>query len=103
MARRTSIKDDWMELPAACFETLCFGDLKVGQQFICLPQPGDNHGHGGFKGAHWVFTKTREQVRRTMGKVSMPYSREVPHGRAMNNKHRTRSDFPLSMPVILVE
>lgn len=103
MATRTNIKARWMKLPVACFETLRFGDLEIGQQFICLPQPGDNRGHGGFRGVHYIFTKTRTRVYETMGKVSMPYSREVPHGRARNNKHQTRTDFPLSMPVILVE
>lgn len=92
------LKMDWMEMPDECFNPLTFGELKVGQEFICLPCPGDNHGHGGFKGAHYIFTKTHEVV--TEAAPGMPYG--IPHGRAMDNR-QIPSDFPLSMYVILVE
>ncbi len=94
------LKEEWMQFPEECFETLTFGELATGQQFICLPQPGDNHGHGGLKGAHWLFTKTEESV---LAPEGSPYHKDFPHGRAMNNKRQVASDFPLSMPVILVE
>lgn len=71
------------EMPANYFETLTFGKLEIGQKFISFPVPGDNNNHGGFKGAHYIFTK-------------------VNHNKAVNNKGIS-TDFPDSMPVILVE
>lgn len=38
-------------------EKLTFEDLKIGDRFIAFPLPGDNSGHGGYKGAHWIFMK----------------------------------------------
>jgi len=38
-------------------EKLTFGDLKEGDKFIGFPLEGDNDGHGGFKGTHWIFEK----------------------------------------------
>ncbi len=43
------------------FEPMTFGELKVGERFICMPVPGDNHGHGGFRGVHWIFIKINEE------------------------------------------
>ena len=43
-------------------EKLTFSQLSVGQKFIFFSSPGDNEGHGGFKGAHNVFEKTEDQV-----------------------------------------
>ncbi len=91
------------KMPKKCFEVLTFGDLRVGQQFIGCPTPGDNRGHGGFKKAHYVFTKTHYRVMSTGGEVDLPYDPAVPHGRAMKNCNQMISNFPLSMPVILVE
>lgn len=95
----SQLKSDWMEMPGECFEPLTFGGVKVGQKFICLPLPGDNHGHGGFKGAHYIFTKTHEVV--TEAAPGLPYG--IPHGRATNDRRKILSDFPHSMFVILVE
>jgi len=36
---------------------LTFGELAVGERFICWPSSGDNSGHGGYKIAMRVFTK----------------------------------------------
>lgn len=93
------LKAKWVEMPSECFEPLTFGELKIGQEFICLPCPGDNSGHGGFRGAHYIFTKTHEVF--TKAAPGLPYS--IPNGRAMNNHSQIPSDFPLSMFVILVE
>ena len=71
-------------------ELLTFGELKVGQVFIGFPLPGDNSGHGGFRKAHYVFIKTHQSIT------------ETGHGRAVNRRG-VPSDFPNSMPVILVE
>lgn len=38
-------------------EKLKFSDLKVGDVFISFPIPGDNSGHGGYKGKHFAFIK----------------------------------------------
>ncbi|KKR10350.1 MAG: hypothetical protein UT37_C0003G0049 [Parcubacteria group bacterium GW2011_GWA2_39_18] len=64
MMRKSSfgLKTKWMKMPAEYFEALTFGELRIGQKFICLPTPGDNHGHGGFKKAHYIFTKTHQRV-----------------------------------------
>ena len=92
------LKDKWMEMSEQCFEPLTFGELEVGQKFICLPCPGDNHGHGGFRGTHHIFTKTHEIIK-TLASV---YAGN-PTGRAMNNSRQTPSDFPHSMFVIRIE
>lgn len=92
-------KREWLGMSDACFETLTFGELQVGQRFISLPIPGDNHGHGGFKGPHFVFTKTKDVV--TEAAPGMPYS--IPHGVAMNDHRGITSDLPHSMPVVLLE
>lgn len=93
------LKANWMEMPGVWFEPLTFGELKIGQKFICFPLPGDNHGHGGFRGANYIFTKTHEVV--TEAAPGLLY--EIPHGRAMNDHRQIPSDFLLSMFVILVE
>jgi hypothetical protein len=36
---------------------LILRDLKAGSRFICFPVDGDNHGHGGYKGGHYVYQK----------------------------------------------
>jgi hypothetical protein len=79
-------------------EVLTFGELKVGQFFIGFPLPGDNSGHGGFRKAHYVFVKTHQSI--TEAEPGMPYG--IPHGRAVNRRG-VPSDYPNSMPVILVE
>ncbi|MDA2935972.1 hypothetical protein MYX06_02035 [Patescibacteria group bacterium AH-259-L05] len=38
-------------------EALQFKDLKVGDKFIAMPLPGDDSGHGGFKGEFPIFKK----------------------------------------------
>lgn len=95
----SQLKSRWIEMPDECFEPLTFGELEIGQKFICLPLPGDNHGHGGFKGAHYIFTKTHGVVGEAA--PGLPYG--VPHGRAMNDHRKIPSDFPNSMFVIRVE
>lgn len=95
------LKSDWMEMPGECFEPLTFGELKICQKFICLPLPGDNSGHGGFRGTYHIFTKTHEVV--TEAAPGLSYG--IPHGRgkATNDRRNLSSDFPHSMFVILVE
>lgn len=38
-------------------DKLTFGDLKSGDKFIAFPLPGDDEGHGGYKGGHVLFYK----------------------------------------------
>lgn len=59
MASRAAreLKKEWVEMSAECFEPLTFRDLKVGEKFIYLPSPGDNHGHGGLRSGSYVFQK----------------------------------------------
>ena len=56
------LKKDWMKMPVECFETLTFGDLEPGDMFITLPMPGDNGGHGGFKGGAYIFKKLKRSI-----------------------------------------
>ncbi|MEK7516375.1 MAG: hypothetical protein AAB562_02145 [Patescibacteria group bacterium] len=86
-------------MPGKCFEPLTFGELKIGQKFIGLPLPGDNHGHGGLRGTEYLFTKTDESI--TEAGPRLPYG--IPHGRAVNISRGVWSDFPTSMYVIRVE
>lgn len=74
-------------------DILTFGELKVGQKFIGMPIPGDNAGHGGYRGAHWLFIKTQMKVK--------GYS--IPHGRSVRINDGQECDDPNEMPVILVE
>lgn len=89
-----AVKAAWMAMPDACFEVLTFGELGLGQKFISLPRPGDNSGHGGFRGSHYLFIKTMQKANREYG---------TPHGSATNVQRGVSSDLPDSMPVILVE
>lgn len=91
------LKEQWMEMSEQYFEPLTFGELKVGQKFICLPCPGDNQGHGGFKENHYIFTKTHEVVKTLAGVYA-----GSPMGRAMNNSKQI-SDLPHSLLVIRIE
>lgn len=86
-------------MPEEFFKTLTFGELTVGQKFICLPSPGDNQGHGGLRAAHYLFIKTDMHV--TDAAPGLRYG--IPTGRAINVTRGVPSDFPDSMPVILVE
>ena len=40
-------------------DKLTFSELSVGDSFIVFPEPGDNAGHGGYKGSHNVFKKMK--------------------------------------------
>lgn len=51
------LKKQFSEMPAEMYEPLTFGDLNQGDKFIPLPLPGDNSGHGGFMGSHYMFVK----------------------------------------------
>lgn len=95
----SQLKSDRVEMPDECFEPLTFGELKVGQKFVGFPLPGDNSGHGGFRGAHYIYTKTHEVV--TEAAPGLSYG--IPNGRAVNDRRQIPSDFPHSIFVILVE
>lgn len=63
-------------------EKLTFGKLPIGEKFICLPVEGDNSGHGGFKGAHYIFKKMDNEsgLRKTKGQRStFPSTMEIIH------------------------
>lgn len=79
-----SLKKELMNTPEEDFETLTFSELEEGQRFICLPSPGDNKGHGGFRKAHRLFKKTNED-------------------RAKNEKTGFENMLPGSLGVILIE
>ena len=96
-------KNSWMRMPASFFKTLTFAELEVGDKFICLPTPGDNDGHGGFRGMHNIYVKTQKAVADTGGRKPLPYHEDYPHGRARKTRIGTTSDLPHSMPVIQVE
>lgn len=39
-----------------------FEELNLGDKFICPLSPGDNSGHGGLKGAPYLFSKVGERT-----------------------------------------
>lgn len=96
-----NLKKTLVNTPEEEFEPLTFGELGIGQKFICLPSPGDNNGHGGLRKAHWLFQKIKDKVEEV--KPGIPYHKDHPHGMAINTKNGTESDFPLSMLVTLIE
>jgi hypothetical protein len=73
-----------------CAHKLTFGELAVGDRFVCWPIPGDNDGHGGFKGSNRLFTKSMYV------NASMPHSGEALNGSGIS------STFPHTMNVIKV-
>ena len=51
------LKEDFSSQPEEFYKILTFGDLNVGDRYVSLPVPGDNGGHGGFRGTHYLFEK----------------------------------------------
>lgn len=88
------LKARYVEMPDAFFESLRFGELKIGQKFIFLPFPGDNAGHKGFKVAHRIFTKT-QHLKAVETAAGMPF------GKATDSDGNAYI-FTHSMPVILL-
>ncbi len=76
-------------------ECLTFGDLKVGQKFICKPLPGDNTGHGGYAGIHFIQVKTEPM------KYNSTHPR--PPANTLVLKFGTLSHSPNGMIVIPIE
>lgn len=89
------LKKIFVKEPADCFEPPTFGELRVYDKFICFPLPGDNSGHGGFRGMFRIFTKAHP-----LGTIEMLTSPN--NGRAENSKG-VSSYFPDSMLVLRVE
>lgn len=44
---------------------LTFGELQIGESFICFPIDGDNNGHGGYLGQQNLFIKVRPHVEKS--------------------------------------
>lgn len=55
------MKEQWLSEPVEFWEPTIFGELKIGDKFICMPEPGDNDGHGGLKGEHSVCQKIEKK------------------------------------------
>jgi len=93
------IKQKMTKAPDRHFEPLTFGELKDGEQFIGLPMPGDNKGHGGFRGAFIGFTKKRcggpQSKRDSELEIAINRSNAVTDGGICGH-------FPDSMPVIRI-
>jgi hypothetical protein len=70
---------------------LTFVGLAVGDHFISFPLPGDNSGHGGYLGEHFVFVKTKTDVPDMYG-----------NGAANDMRRGIESTFPHSMSVLKV-
>ncbi len=56
------LREKWAKVTAAECEPLTFGDLKAEDQFIGMPLPGRNDGHGGLLGGHHLFVKKTDLV-----------------------------------------
>ena len=72
---------------------LTFGELAVGETFIGFPVDGDDQGHGGFRGIHYIYTKIK------------PNKKQKP---LADNAIRTggtyvASNFPDTMQVLKIE
>jgi len=65
---------------------MSFGKLKIGAKFIAMPSAGDDHGHGGYCGEHYIFEKTSRK----------------PHKNAQRVFDGQLSDMPASMQIIPV-
>jgi hypothetical protein len=51
------VRQAWLAATDSQCEALDFADLELGEKFISLPGPGDNHGHGGLLCGAWLFIK----------------------------------------------
>lgn len=67
-----------------------FGDLAIGEHFVCWPTPGDNHGHGGYLGQTRLFVKTDT------------FAKDMPFRGCAKNGIGTESSFQHSTHVIRV-
>jgi hypothetical protein len=79
-----NLRAKWSEMEDKYVTPPTFGELRTGQKFIALPEPGDNKGHGGFKEAYHLFIKTSDE-------------------QAVNNRTGVTSTIPSSMFVIIVK
>ncbi len=73
------LKKEWCNHLAEDFEPLTFGELKVGNFFISQPEPGDNSGHGGFRGVFLVFVKRNEKTAERVGCSENKISCQLPN------------------------
>ncbi len=80
--------EPWHPTRGVSAEKFKFGDLLLGYHFICWPQPGDNHGHGGFLGQQRVFVKCAQEA------PGMPGSGKA---RSMGD---VESTFPNAMDIV---
>ena len=53
----TKILMKFLDKPNFMFDILTFGELNDGDRLIVFPEPGDNKGHGGFLGTHYILQK----------------------------------------------
>ena len=90
----TNLKERLSEHEPTEFRTLTFGELKEGERYITLPLPGDNHGHGGYRGAHYLFEKVKSGINSEDKK--RPYN-----VRRINDS--TLSNHPEDMEIIRIE
>jgi hypothetical protein len=72
------------------FETLTLGELRIGQRFILLPEPGNDDGHSGY----CLLTKMD-------GVANHPQDDTCARAREVTRE--TTHEFPLSTRVILIQ
>jgi hypothetical protein len=53
------LKEEYISFPEEFYKPLTFKELNEGDKYISLPVPGDNEGHGGFRGTHNIFGKIK--------------------------------------------
>lgn len=75
-------------------ETEKFKDLKIGTKFITFPIDGDNSGHGGYLGSHYIFIKFAGNKKTKYSLVS---------GNSIRLKDGNVSAMTDEMKVIIVE
>jgi|SRR3989344_2252052 len=93
-SKRVNMKSAFVGMPKSFYNVLTFRKLKIGDKFISLPVPGDNHGHGGFRNNHYVFKKIAARERNNFPEIS---------DNAFRLKDGNISSFSDYMPVIRLE
>ncbi|MBI2046974.1 hypothetical protein HYT26_02325 [Candidatus Pacearchaeota archaeon] len=64
MGKRINMKSAFVELPKKFYNTLTFGELKIGDKFIILSIPG------GFRNEYYVFKKIAAKKNPNLPEIS---------------------------------
>ncbi len=91
-----NLKSDLMKIDESFFEPMTFGELMIGQKFICFPLP--ILGLLGLRDTYTIFVKTHQNI---IG-ATLISPNSIHYRKAKSNSAST-DYFDNSMPIILVE